>query len=365
MSTTATRHREPAGPPRSRSTRVDNETPALARAWHAVARVADVGDRPVGVELLGERWALVRLDGRLTAFADRCPHRLAPLSIGTVCGSTLQCAYHGWRFDGAGACVEIPALGPGATIPPRAAARTPAGLAERYGLIWMAPSDPLMGLPDFPEWDDPTFTNAANEPRATTVSAAQMVDNFLDATHLGTVHAGTFGVDDGGYLPPSEVERSGWLAHTTFEVQYRNHDDPLVATGEHPLVQPQRLYKEISGPTTAIVRLFHPLTGRTVSFLFASSPRRREVTTVFKLMARDDLTDPAVQLPGILAFEDRVLDEDLVVLEAYADMAVSTDLRAEISTRADRLSVVYRRVLGELIAAGEPEPPDPTTNGCP
>jgi vanillate O-demethylase monooxygenase subunit len=134
-------------------------------------------------------------------------------------------------------------------------------------------------------------------------------------------------------------------------VQYRNFDDPLVATGEHPLVQPQRLYKEISGPTTAIVRLYHPMTDKTVSFLFACAPRRRSGTTVFKLMSRNDLLEPDRQLPDILAFEDRVLDEDLVVLEAYADMAVSTDLRVEISTRADRLSVAYRRILGELVAA--------------
>ena len=328
---------------------IDNETAALANAWHAVALSSDVGDRPCGVELLGRRWALVRLDGRLVALTDRCPHRLAPLSLGSVCGPTLQCAYHGWQFDDRGACVHIPALGTDATIPPRAAAGTPFGLAERYGLIWIAPAAPMMDLPHFPEWDDPQFVNANNVPRPTTASAAQMVDNFLDATHLRTVHAGTFGVDDGGFLPPSDIERSGSIAHTTFEVPYRNYDDPLVATGEHPLVQPQRLYKEISGPTTAVIRLYHPLTGKTVSFLFASAPRNRTTTTVFKMMSRDDLVDPAAQLPDILAFEDRVLDEDLEVLEAYTDMTVSTDLRGEISTRADRLSVAYRRVLGELV----------------
>lgn len=333
------------------TTRIDNETPALAHAWHAVARSEDVGTQPVQVRLLGEPWALARLDGRLAAFADHCPHRRAPLSIGTVCGSTLQCAYHGWRFDASGACVDIPALEPPATLPPRAAARTPHGITERYGLIWIAPAAPFTGLPEFAEWDDPAFVNATNDPRTTTVSAPQMVDNFLDATHLRTVHAGTFGVDDGGFLPPSEVARSGWLAHTTFEVQYRNYDDPLVATGEHPLVQPQRLYKEISGPSTAIVRLFHPLTDKTVSFLFASTPHDRTSTTVFKVMSRDDLIDPERQMPEILAFEDRVLDEDLVVLEAYDDMAVSTHLRAEISTRADRLSVAYRRILAELVTA--------------
>ena len=132
-------------------------------------------------------------------------------------------------------------------------------------------------------------------------------------------------------------------------MNYKNFDDPLVETGEHPLIQPQHLYKEIAGPTTAIVRLYHPLTDKTVSFLFACSPTNASSTRVFKLMSRDDLADPAAQLPDLLDFEDRVLDEDLVVLEAYDVMAVSTQLRDEISVRSDRLSVAYRRILAELV----------------
>jgi vanillate O-demethylase monooxygenase subunit len=304
----------------------------------------------VAVELLGEPWVVARLDGTIVAFADRCPHRLAPLSIGTVCGARLQCQYHGWMFDASGACVAIPSLGPGAAIPPRAAVRSAAGVAERYGLIWISPEEPVVDLPVLPEWEDPTFVQAMNEPRLTTVSAGQLVDNFLDATHLRTVHAGTFGVDDGGYLPPSEIVRDDWTASTTFDIQYHNADDPLVATGEHPLVQPQRLYKEIAGPTTAIVRLFHPMTGRTITFLFACAPHRVGATRIFKLMARDDVTDPESHLPAMLEFEDRVLDEDLAVLEAYREMSVRTDLRDEVSVRTDRLSVAYRRILGDLVA---------------
>jgi len=329
---------------------VDNETPALARAWHAVLVADEVGTDPVAVDLLGQPWVVARLGGELVAFVDRCPHRLAPLSIGTVRGSTLQCRYHGWAYEASGACVAIPSLGPDASIPPKAVVRRAAGVAERYGLIWLSPEPPLFDLPDVPEWDDPAFVRAMNAPRLTTVSAGQLVDNFLDATHLRTVHAGTFGVDDGGYLPPADVVRDGWRAHTTFDVQYRNVDDPLVATGAHPLVQPQRLYKEIAGPTSALVRLYHPLTDRTVTFLFACSPQRLGSTRIFKLMARDDVTEPDSQLPEMLDFEDRVLDEDLAVLEPYREMTLRTDPRDEVSVRSDRLSVAYRRMLGDLLA---------------
>jgi phenylpropionate dioxygenase-like ring-hydroxylating dioxygenase large terminal subunit len=332
-------------------TGLDNTSACLARAWHAVALAADVGDAPLRVRLLGEPWVLTRFGGELTAFRDRCPHRLAPLSLGAVCGDTLQCRYHGWRFDSTGRCVEIPALGADATLPPRATLAVAAGVAERYGLVWLAPQEPVAPLPLFPEWNDDGFVNAMNDPRVTSAGALQLVDNFLDATHLPTVHVGTFGVADAPYVPPSNVERDGWMSTSTFEVLYRNHDDPLVETGEHPLVQPQELVKQICGPTTALVRLGFPLTGKTVTFLFACAPNSASSTTVFKLMARDDLDDPATQLPDLLKFEDRVLDEDLAVLEPYDSMTLAIDLGIEVHTRADRLSVTYRRLLAELAAA--------------
>ncbi|CAM9980802.1 unnamed protein product [Ectocarpus fasciculatus] len=41
-------------------------------------------------------------DGGWKAFADRCPHRWAPLSEGRVDQESgrLQCIYHGWEFEG-------------------------------------------------------------------------------------------------------------------------------------------------------------------------------------------------------------------------------------------------------------------------
>ncbi len=333
----------PAPPP------VHNATPGLERAWYAVALTGDVGRVPHPIRLLGRDWVLVRFGDRLAAFADRCPHRLAPLSIGSNLGDRISCRYHGWQFDPEGQLVAIPALGEGATLPTRACLTRPAGLVERYGLIWLAPAPPVSELPEFPEWETDGFDLAWNEPRSTTAGAAQLCDNFLDAAHLPTVHTGTFGVAEAGYLPPHEVDRATWVASTTYRVQYRNHDDPLVATGEHPLVQPQDLTKVCWPATTALVRLYFPLTRRTMAILFSCLPVDRDHTVVFKMMARDDLDGDRDRLAESLAFEDLVLDEDLAVLEAFPSTELPLDLRTEVHTRADRLSTTYRRILADLV----------------
>lgn len=49
--------------------------------------------------------------GAIHALEDRCAHRQVPLSQGVVEGETLRCGYHGWRYDCAGSCVDVPYLG--------------------------------------------------------------------------------------------------------------------------------------------------------------------------------------------------------------------------------------------------------------
>ncbi|CAN6291449.1 unnamed protein product [Urochloa humidicola] len=87
--------------------------------WYPIAPVCDLDPgAPHGKTVLGLRvvaW-YDRAAGEWRVFDDACPHRLAPLSEGRIDGKgRLQCVYHGWCFDGAGACKFIPqapALGP-------------------------------------------------------------------------------------------------------------------------------------------------------------------------------------------------------------------------------------------------------------
>ncbi|KAG5191705.1 hypothetical protein JKP88DRAFT_204659 [Tribonema minus] len=78
--------------------------------WYALAAVEYLDEGRAHKRTLLGRDYVIWFDGqRWRAFADACPHRLAPLSEGRVePDGTLMCSYHAWRFDGQGACTSIP-----------------------------------------------------------------------------------------------------------------------------------------------------------------------------------------------------------------------------------------------------------------
>jgi 5,5'-dehydrodivanillate O-demethylase oxygenase subunit len=91
----------------------------LRRFWQPVYRATDLAPgwaKPV--RILGEDFTLYRGEGgtpHLVAY--RCAHRGTQLSTGWVEGDCIRCFYHGWKYDGSGQCVEMPAED--ASFPPK------------------------------------------------------------------------------------------------------------------------------------------------------------------------------------------------------------------------------------------------------
>jgi phthalate 4,5-dioxygenase oxygenase subunit len=70
--------------------------------------VAD-GD-PVRVRLLGENLIAFRTtSGRVGLVDQFCPHRGTSLFFGRNEEEGIRCAYHGWKYDVSGECLEMPA----------------------------------------------------------------------------------------------------------------------------------------------------------------------------------------------------------------------------------------------------------------
>jgi len=81
--------------------------------WYPAARSSEIRGRNLAKAMLLEvPLVLGRTDdGKSFAMRDACPHRGIPLSYGRFDGKSVECSYHGWKFDGcSGQCVEIPSL---------------------------------------------------------------------------------------------------------------------------------------------------------------------------------------------------------------------------------------------------------------
>ncbi|MCL9762459.1 aromatic ring-hydroxylating dioxygenase subunit alpha [Frankia sp. AiPa1] len=371
-----------------------NTDPALRHGWHPVALAAELGDAPLRVRLLGEPWVVARLGATLTAFADRCPHRFAPLSAGRVEAGELVCAYHGWRFDSAGACTAVPALGPGVPPPRRARADPAWGVAERHGLIWIAPARPvadLIGLPDTdqpdanrPDADQPESGPAGSDallavrsglvqpsggaprfdavwltPTRTTTCAGLLADNFLDTAHFPFVHAGTIGADEDTLVRPYQVRPDGRGFLVRMEQEVANPEDTLVATGHHPLVQRRWSTYAYQPPFMLRLHLEYPDAGTTSTILFCLQPEDIRATRVYTLLLRDDLGGDPTRMAAAAAFEQAILDEDLALQERF-DLdglpvpGISGESSDEVHIRADAAGVALRRALADLADLTDP-----------
>ena len=182
----------------------------LPNHWYVACRADDLGRRrPLARTVLGRPMALFRdEDGRAAAVVDRCPHRNTPLSIGNVCSGQLQCAYHGWRFDGSGACRLVPGLV--GEDPDRRARRVDTFPAvEQDGFVWVwpvaggGPGSPAAGAPPFrfPHVDEPGYTTVR---RSLSVDAGlhAALENTLDVPHTAFLHGGLFR----GGRPPVDID---------------------------------------------------------------------------------------------------------------------------------------------------------------
>ena len=79
-----------------------------------------------------------RMDGRVFAMRDSCPHRGIPLSVGWFDGERVTCRYHGWEFEPcSGQCAKIPSLSSHDRLDPTRIYATAFPCEERDGHAWV------------------------------------------------------------------------------------------------------------------------------------------------------------------------------------------------------------------------------------
>ncbi len=167
-------------------------------AWYPVYYVEDLDKTKLAKFTLLGQDLVIWWDEQATcwrAFADQCPHRLAPLSEGRLASDgLLECPYHGWAFKGDGRCDRIPQQRPdqAAHESKRACVRA-FPTAERQGLLFA-----YAGLPENadrvkipliePMAESSEGWICLNTFRDLPYDALTLLENVLDASHVPFTH---------------------------------------------------------------------------------------------------------------------------------------------------------------------------------
>ena len=317
--------------------------PVLLGDWHAVSQSDALRvDQVLGATVLDEAVVVWRDSaGVAHAFRDRCPHRGAKLSLGCVRdGLALQCPYHGWRFDGAGRCVVMPAQ-PGQDAPKKFSAQT-LPLVEAWGLVWVALCATPAPVPVMPEVDD-DYALVVDGPYEVATSGPRAVENFLDMAHFPFIHSGSLGAEPYTQIADYPVELSA---------------DGVRATG-CKVWQPQTTLVAEGGAETA----YTYWVPRPLRALLTKEPGAKgEKPSDVIMLAATPLSEVHTQIWFVMAmtyakgqpaqpfrdFQHMIFMQDKAVLESQRPQRLPLDPAAECHQRADRLSLTYRRWLAQL-----------------
>jgi phenylpropionate dioxygenase-like ring-hydroxylating dioxygenase large terminal subunit len=309
----------------------------LLNDWHVVAKSEDVrADRVLGARLLGEDLAVWRCGGEVLVWKDLCMHRGTRLSLGSIDGDRLVCAYHGWTYDSSGRCVRIPAHPE--QVPPERAQVTVYHSKEEYGLVWASLGEPENGVPPFPEWGDRSYRKIFCGPYKYNASATRAIENALDVAHFPYVHEGLLGDREHTEIEDYDVVSGpDGLTANDIRVWQPNPD----GTGKGASV-------------SYTYHVFRPLTMH-----FSKNASRNDFAIFFSVTPVEETRaigwmwiamDYAKEEPEeeLRSFQDKVTGQDIPIVESQRPELLPLDLQAELHLKSDRTSIAYRKWLREI-----------------
>jgi 3-ketosteroid 9alpha-monooxygenase subunit A len=220
----------------------DEKYPAYTNGWFQVAwshelRRGDV--RPL--RYFGEDLVLFRGESGLAYILDaHCPHLGAHLGVGgKVAGDCVTCPFHGWKFDGAGACTSVPYA---KKIPPKA--KLPSWpVVERDGMIFVwrhaarrAPEHPLPIVDGYRAGEWTAWSTHALTLRSRSLD---ILENSVDSPHFEVVH---------GHGPTQpEILRRGRVLELKQRTSSRLLGRDVDATLHYQLIEPGFHYLHVDG----------------------------------------------------------------------------------------------------------------------
>lgn len=317
----------------------------------------------IGRDLLG-RWLLEtpvllyrKADGTPVALENRCPHRGAPLALGCLKGDAVQCGYHGFTFDAAGQCINVPSM-----KAPLPAARVRAfPLIEQPPFVWIYLGDPErideVPSPHRLAWTEDGAFALVHGRMDVDANYMLLKENVLDLTHFGYVHATTFKITD--WVDPPSFSTEGDT--TSYRQVFTN--SPLPPVFAEPMgmapgtAYDRENYGSFVSPALQIaaVDLKDPGTGAVTGRFrvsHATTPIDGNRMHYFWLLGRDH-GKSAEQLHALKTITEIGFAEDEAIIEAIQASALRDprgDSVPEVSVKMDTAGIQARRIVQRWMA---------------
>jgi phthalate 4,5-dioxygenase len=209
-------------------TRIGQGTPMgelLRRYWMPAALSSELAESdcpPIRVGLLGEKLVAFRDSrGSIGLLNEFCAHRRASLFLGRNEEGGLRCAYHGWKYDVAGNCLDMPSEPPENSFKERIRLKS-YPTVEMGGVIWayMGPKEKTPPAPRF-EWTQVPDSRRIVGKMWEECNWLQALEGNFDTMHPAFLHKNLTGnTKRAGVNPLSKIyyDPSGVVKHARQEI---------------------------------------------------------------------------------------------------------------------------------------------------
>ncbi len=333
--------------------------------WYVACSADEIDDKPLGRKICGEPIVFYRgPEGKAAGLEDFCPHRGAPLSLGSVIEGKLVCGYHGLEMGCDGKTIAMP----GQRVRGFPAIRTFPTI-ERSGFVWVWTGDPALADPaklphlewaDNPEW---AYGGGLFHIHC---DYRLMIDNLMDLTHETYIHSSSIGQKEIDETPTKTTTEGDTVTTSRFMENIMpppfwrmalrgNHladDVPVDRWQVCRFTPPSHVLIDVGvahagkGGHKADPR--YKVSSIVVDFI---TPETETSIWYFWGMARNFSANDKALTASIREGQGKIFSEDLAMLEAQQRNLLAHPDRALLKLNIDSGGVQSRRVLDRVLAA--------------
>lgn len=335
----------------------------LPQFWYIVAESKQLdGSMPVASQVLDE-WLVCYRDetGQAVVARDRCIHRCARLSCGTLKGGRLTCGYHGWVYGQAGQVTDIPGEREHSNLKQRGLHAKTYLVLEQDGYVYvclepgsLTPLKPFELPSDYSANGHIRLTNRFQN------SLANCVENYIDVPHTAYVHHGIF-------RKPKAEEIKTTVTRQNGEVKVCYHGEGLNLGNFSWFLNPAR--KEIIhtdryySPNITSVHYLLPN-----GYRYAITSQSIPVSNMETLVYTDIHYDFGFWTPFaekiVRQQAQAVIDQDIEILKQQAEV-IEKYGQHFCPTSADTIHTYISEIIQSLMAGQHPEElPDKNEEVC-